>query len=357
MVSSFSTPRGVLCMRVFFCLPSQWRRYMLVILCIVVAVVFIATGYVKSRPAAPQAGQTVTVVVSAGMTAQGIAEVLKAQGIISNIMVFRVLAKIEGLDSSLQAGPYVFSPAMSIRQIIDMLARGQVAYHTITIPEGYDVEQIAALIENKHLGSAAAFKTAARQAVGPDYLIPRSGTEYNAEGFLFPDTYQVPWGMSERDMVQMMLTRFAREFTPDMRARAAAEGLTVRDVITLASLVEREAKKADERPIIAGVFLRRLQLDMPLQSCATIQYILGTSKAVLSVADTEIPSPYNSYQHTGLPPGPIASPGLASIQAVLNPVSTPYLYFVARTDGSHIFSETYEQHQAAIASLVTTPAP
>lgn len=351
MVSSFRTPWGFLLMRVFLCLPSQWRRYLTVTLLGLCVAVFAAIGYVKSHTAYPMAGQTVTVVVSTGMTAQNIADVLKDRGIINNTMAFRVLAKIEGLDNSLQAGLYVFSSDMSMQQIIDMLARGQVAYHTITIPEGYDVDQIAALIEAKHIGTAAAFKAAARQAAGPDYLTPLPGTEYNAEGFLFPDTYQVPWGMSEQDIVKMMMDRFAREFTPAMRAQAAAQGLTVRDVITLASLVEREAKKADERPVIAGVFLHRLQLGMPLQSCATIQYILGTPKVDLGVADTEIPSPYNTYQHTGLPPGPIASPGLASIRAVLNPAPTPYLYFVARPDGSHIFSETYEQHQAAIASL------
>lgn len=342
-------------MRVFFCfLPSCRQRYIVTLVFGLLVLVFATVGILAASAARHPAGPPVTVVVSAGMTAQNIADILHEQGIIGNTVVFRLLAKLEGLDSSLQAGPYVFSPGMPVQQIIRMLASGKVAYNTITIPEGYDVDQIAALIEAKHLGSATAFKAAARQAAGRDYLAEQPGTVYAAEGFLFPDTYQVPWGMSEQGIVDMMLDRFEQEFTPAMRVQAAAQGLTVRQVVTLASLVEREAKKEEERPVIAGVFLNRLRLHMPLQSCATIQYILGTPKTDLTVEDTEIPSPYNTYLHEGLPPGPIASPGLASIKAVLNPAPTPYLFFVARPDGSHIFSLTYEQHQAAIEALAAS---
>ena len=149
----------------------------------------------------------------------------------------------------------------------------------------------------------------------------------------------------------MMTTQFDRQFTEKMRARADEMKLSIKDVIILASLVEKEAQLPADRPIIAGVFLNRLKLDMPLQSCATIQYILGYPKAELTVADTERPSPYNTYQHMGLPPGPIANPGIAAINAVLYPEKTDYVYFVADPKGAHHFSKTYDEHLVAIEQV------
>ncbi|MDT8901048.1 endolytic transglycosylase MltG [Anaeroselena agilis] len=322
------------------------------LIAIVIAGVFVlAAGsavYSLARPVNASAGDAIMVVVKPGMATQAIGELLHDKGLIKNVLIFRVMAKMEGMEGSLQAGEYSFSKAMTVREIIGKLVRGETAYRQFTIPEGFTIDQIAALLEKNKLASAAKYKAVAAGYAPYDYIRPAANVKYQAEGFVFPDTYRVAAGTSEAQLVKMMMSQFDSQFTPTMRERAAELGLSVREVVILASLVEKEAQLAAERPVIAGVFLRRLKLGMPLQSCATIQYILGYPKPELTVQDTEIPSPYNTYQNMGLPPGPIASPGLASIKAVLYPADTEYLYFFANKDGSHVFSRTYEEHLAAI---------
>lgn len=335
-------------------LPIDNRiRKWLMPLAIAAAIVLLAGSAVYSlaRPVNTAANDAVTVLVKPGMTTQAIGELLYAKGLIKNVSIFRVVARLEKADGALQAGEYNFTRAMTVREMIGKLVRGETAYKQFTIPEGFTVDQIAALLESRKLAPADKFKAYAAGYTPYDYISPATNVKYKAEGFLFPDTYRVAAGSSPEQIAKAMSAQFDRQFTPAMRQRAADLGLSVRQVVILASLVEKEAQVAKERPVIAAVFLSRLKQEMPLQSCATIQYILGYPKAELTVQDTEIPSPYNTYQNMGLPPGPIANPGLASIQAVLYPASTDYLYFVANKDGSHIFSRTYDEHLAAIASL------
>ena len=168
---------------------------------------------------------------------------------------------------------------------------------------------------------------------------------------MFPNTYRITKETTEEEILSMMTLQFDQQFTGSMRTRATEIGLTIKDVMILASLVEKEAQLPSDRPLIAGVFLNRLQQKMPMQSCATIQYILGYPKPELTVLDTEIPSPYNTYQHMGLPPGPIANPGIAAINAVLYSEKTDFLYFVADKQGAHHFSKTYEQHLITIEQV------
>lgn len=305
--------------------------------------------YGLARPVNVQASDMVIISIAPGMSTQAIGEELYKQGLIKNILLFRILAKTQGLENSLQAGEYAISKAMSVKEIIGMLARGETAYLQFTIPEGYTIDQIAELLESKKLASAAKFKAYVAAYTPYDYVNPAANVKYKAEGFLFPDTYRIAAGTSTEDLAKMMAGQFERQFTPEMKQRAAERGLSIRETIILASLVEKEAKVDSERPIIAGVFMNRLKQGMPLQSCATIQYILGNPKAELTIQDTELPSPYNTYQNMGLPPGPIASPGLAAIKAVLYPADTDYLYFVAYQNGGHLFGKTYEEHLANIA--------
>jgi conserved hypothetical protein, YceG family len=317
-----------------------------------VLVVFAAsTFYSLALPVNAAAGDTVLIGVKTGMSTQTIGELLYSQGLIKSVSVFRALARLDGAEGRLQAGDYAFSKAMPVREIIGRLVRGETDFMQFTIPEGFTINQIAALLEEKKLASAAKFKACAANFAPYDYIAPAAASQYKAEGFVFPDTYRIAAGAGEEQLLKMMTTQFDRQFTPAMRQQAAAHGLSVREVVILASLVEKEARVDKERPIIAGVFLGRLRKDMPLQSCATIQYILGYPKPELTVQDTELPSPYNTYLHKGLPPGPIASPGLAAIEAVLNPANTDYLYFVATKEGNHIFSRTYEEHLAAIKRI------
>ena len=330
-------------------IDKQMRKWLIpLIIAGVFAILAGSAVYSLAKPVNAAAGDAVMVVVKPGMATQVIGELLYEKGLIKNVLLFRVVAKLEGAEGSLKAGEYAFSKAMTVNEMIGKLTRGETAYKQFTIPEGFTIDQIAAFLEKNNLASAAKYKAFAAGYAPYDYINPAANAKYKAEGFVFPDTYRIAAGTGEEQLVKMMMSQFDSQFTPAMRQRAAELGLSVRDVVILASLVEKEAQVAAERPVIAGVFMRRLKLEMPLQSCATIQYILGYPKPELTVQDTELPSPYNTYQNMGLPPGPIASPGLAAIKAVLDPADTEFLYFFANKDGSHVFSRSYDEHLAAI---------
>lgn len=198
-------------------------------------------------------------------TANEIGQLLYERGIIKSI-IFRVIAKMEHIDSSLQAGEYAFTSNMSISQIVSMLSKGETAYQQITVPEGFTVNQIASLIEEKHIGNSEKFKAAAQGYAPYDYMGAKDGMTYRSEGYVFPDTYRIPRGATEEQILNMMVKQFDRRFSPAMRERAGQLGLSIHEVITLASLVEKEAQLDSERPIIA-VFINRLKRGMPLQSC------------------------------------------------------------------------------------------
>ena len=321
---------------------------------LVIGVLSIMLGsfvYGLAKPVNSTAKDSASVSVRPGMTADNIGNLLYEQDLINNVFAFRVVAKINGLDNTLKAGDYSFTKGMSMAQIVERLASGATERRQITIPEGYTVNQIAALIQEKQFGDADKFKALARGYLPYSYMEGGTAVNYQVEGYIFPDTYQFDKGVTEEQLLTMMVGEFDQRLTPAMRARARELGLSVREVVILASLVEKEARFDSERPVIAGVFLNRLKSGMPLQSCATIQYILGYPKPELSIQDTEIESPYNTYLHDGLPPGPIANPGLAAINAVLYPANTRYLYFVADQDGRHHFSTSYEEHLAAIEQV------
>lgn len=307
--------------------------------------------YGLAQPVSSAAGEPVSIIVRPGMAADEIGNLLYKQGIIKSVLLFQMAVRLQGAGNLLQAGEYGFTKDMSIQQIVGMLARGETAYRLLTIPEGYTINQIANLLAEKKLGSATKFKAVAQNFTPFDYMNAKPGVAYMAEGYAFPDTYRITKGMTEEYILGLMVHQFDERFTPPMRKKAEEMGLSIRDVVILASLVEKEAQLDKDQPVIAGVFLRRLRLGMPLQSCATIQYILGYPKPELSVQDTEIASPYNTYQNPGLPPGPIANPGIAAINAVLNATDSGYLYFVADKQGAHHFSQTYEEHLAAIEKV------
>lgn len=308
-------------------------------------------AYDLAQPISTDSGAQVMITVKPGMSTQEIGQVLYDKKLIKSVSMFRMIARIEGLEKSLQAAEYSFNPNMSIRRIVGMLARGEVAYRQFTIPEGFTIDQIATLLAEKNLADADKFKAAAKSAPPFEYMETKESVVYPIEGFAFPDTYRVARGVTESQLLRMMVYQFNDRLSPELKERARQMELSLRDVVILASLVEKEARVEAERPIIAAVFLNRLKLEMPLQSCATIQYILGYPKPELTVQDTQIASPYNTYLHMGLPPGPIANPGIDSIRAVLNPAQTDNLYFVADKNGVHHFSKTYEQHLEAISRV------
>lgn len=322
---------------------------------LVVCLAFGGFFYYNSSTTAPKAGgdgQTVLFRVMPGMSAAAIAEQLKKDQLIDNVAAFRTEAKVSGLEKSLQAGTYRLTRGMSVRQIIDVFAKGKVEQIALTVPEGYTVVQIAELVEQLQLGKKARFLELAQQYAPYDYMLTDNpAITYKAEGFLFPSTYFVSEDMREEQIMAMMAKEFDKRLTPDKRQQLADRGLTVRQWVAMASLVEKEAQVEQDRPLIAGVFYNRLREEMPLQSCATIQYILGYPKAELTVADTQLPSPYNTYLHAGLPPGPIANAGAAAFAAALSPAQTEYKFFVVQPNGAHRFSRTYDEHLAAIQQV------
>ena len=298
-----------------------------------------------SKPFDPGNTETMLVTIPRGTSTSGIGEILESKGLISNSTVFRLKTKFAGHDGKYRAGEYYLSPGMSLDEIIEHLLAGRDNTTRFTIPEGYDLAKVADKLEAQGLIDREAFFKEIREGEFDYWFISGLEKEDNRlEGFLYPETYEIFADATEHDIIDKMLSQFNKVFTEEHKQRLKELELDIRDVIILASIIEREAVVSEDRPVIAGVFYRRLEIGMPLQSCATVQYILGEQKPVLSIADTQIQSPYNTYIIKGLPPTPICSPGIESINAALWPAETEYLYFLAKGDGSHVFSVTYEEH-------------
>ena len=297
-------------------------------------------------------GENIIITVEPGMTNADIATLLQNKKMINSPVFFRLQSKFARMERSLQAGEYEIVSGMSNWEIIDLFSKGQVRHKTLTIPEGFTIEQIAKKIEDSGLGSAEEYKKAAKDYAPYSYMeTSNNNVIFKAEGFVYPSTYYLSPGSSEKEILAIMVKEFDTQLTEDIRQKAKDKNMSVRDLVNLASLVEKEAVFPEERPVIAGVFLKRLQIQMPLQSDTTIQYILGVQKKEISIADTKIDSPYNTYLYAELPPGPIASPSISTINAVLDPKPTNYLYFVADLEGHHHFTETYQDHLKEIERI------
>ena len=302
----------------------------------------------------------VTFTIHPGETAAQIAQRLEEEGLIRDADAFRALLRLRGVDTRLEAGNYELRRTMSMNEIMAALQHGRPPTVRLTVPEGWRAEEIANLLRVVGLADPDEFLQIVRSGGNFDYdfLRDRPAGVTSLEGFLFPDTYEFPTDATARDVVQRMLETFGRRFTPELRAQARKQGLSVYQAVTLASIVEREAVIPDERPLIASVFLNRLRKGMYLNADPTVQYALGYQKQghtwwkrPLLLEDLDVDSPYNTYRHPGLPPGPICNPGLDSLKAVANPAHTDYYYFVANDvagDGSHVFAKTLEEHQANI---------
>jgi peptidoglycan lytic transglycosylase G len=245
----------------------------------------------------------------------------------------------------LKAGLYRLSPRSSLWDVVTTLSEGKTELLTLRVPEGYTAEQIAEELEKMKVVTVAQFLQAARDpAVLKELDIPGP----DAEGFLFPQTYRVPLGADAQALIELMVRQFRDSVGPDFDEKCKKRDLTPYRAVILASIVEKEAQKAEERPVIAGILYNRLHKKMRLEVNATLNYVLADKRAWLTDAQLSTRSPYNTYLHRGLPPTPICNPGLASLQAVLEPADVPYLYFVAQGDGSHLFASTFEEHKKNI---------
>ena len=289
-------------------------------------------------------GEKVYFKVQPGMSAGEIAAGLEELGIIDNRYMFWLLAKFNGYEAQFKVGNYEMAAHMDMNVIFDKLIKGDSARFRFTIPEGFSVLDIARRLDKEGIVEEKEFLALAKDYVPHDYMKKGGDIRYAAEGFLFPDTYEMGSDATAKDILDEMSGNLDNRLTEDMRARAAELGLSVFDLMTMASLVEKEARYPEDRPVIAQVFFKRLKVGMPLQTDASLQYLLDAPKEDVSIADTKIDSPYNTYQHMGLPPGPIANPGMAAIEAVLHPADTDYLYFVADRQGHNHYAYSYDEH-------------
>ncbi|MGA8575729.1 MAG: endolytic transglycosylase MltG [Candidatus Cybelea sp.] len=295
----------------------------------------------RSRPS--RASQ---IVVDRGSTFGEVARRLAEAGIISNVTSFRVLAHLRGEEAAVRAGEYRFPAHQTQSEILKALVTGgaQVAAW-VTVPEGFTIAQIAQRLQTDGIGPADRF---ARAFLSRRLIIDGTPTR-SLEGFLFPSTYLVPLGASPQQVGDLMITEFFKQLPGDAERRSKALRVSVPQAVTVASLVEREAKSEVDRPQIAEAIYNRLRLRMPLQVDATIEYALPQHKAQLSFSDLKIDSPYNTYLHDGLPPTPIANPGLPSLEAALHPSKGENLYYVYCGNGRHVFAKTLAEHQANVA--------
>ncbi|WP_373231744.1 endolytic transglycosylase MltG [Cohnella sp.] len=313
------------------------------------------------RPAA-SSSTPIEVTITSGMRAQKVAELLEQNGLIRSAFLFSGWLKIEGEGSRFQAGVYELTPGMTREQIVAKLNNGDIiaqATTRFTIPEGFTVQQIASrLAESGDVNKDKFTETASQtsQFTGSSWTksIPTTNNlRFPLEGYLFPDTYEMKRGSTETDIINRMLSELDHkidQLPEDWQITLEERGLTVHELLTIASLVEREVVLDEERAIVSSVIQNRLKIKMPLQIDATIQYLLDKQKERLLEVDLKVESPYNTYLQAGLPPGPIASPSYKSIEAALYPDETDYLYYVTKKDGtnSHLFAVTYSQHQKNI---------
>ena len=314
----------------------------------VMVVAFVIIPLAGSSPYTGERGVPVYFTVRPGMSVSEIGKELYERGIIDSEMKFWWTAKLNGFENKVKSGTFAMQTGMTPRDALEILVYGNTVTIRFTIPEGFSVRDIAQRLDDEGLVKADAFISLAKTYRPYPYVEEHENVRYAVEGFLFPDTYEINGQFDAARIMQMMAENFDRRLTKEMRDRAREMDLSIYELVTLASLVEKEAYHEEDRPIIAQIFLKRLRLGMPLQADPTVQYLLDAPKEDLLYRDTEIESPYNTYQNVGLPPGPIASPGTASLMAVLHPADTNYLYFVADRNGNNYYATNYADHLALV---------
>lgn len=286
--------------------------------------------------------------IDAGSSLTEVSNKLEKQGIIKSSNYFTYYTKLKGLEKDIQAGRYAIPPRIRLNELLEKLQNPQKEYAKVTIPEGYTLFQITQKLIKNNLIDEEIFLKIAKE--GLEHFKPyrnNSDISYKLEGYLFPDTYFIPKGLSEKDIIDMMIKRFNEKFSDKYKKRAKELGFNLHEVVTIASLIEKEAANDRERKTIAGVIYNRIEKNMPLQIDASVIYGITKGKSHINrlmYKDLKSESKYNTYKYAGLPPSPIASPGQASIEAALYPEKHDYLYYVLGTEG-HVFGKTYEEHR------------
>jgi UPF0755 protein len=296
------------------------------------------------RPAAAH-GKDMLFTLLPGQGLKQTATALEQKGLVTDALRFTVLARLEKKDTLLKAGEYFLSTAMTPKEILGQMVEGRVHLYRVTIPEGYNMVQIAGAVAAAGLADTEDFLATIRN---PDTAHALGIPADTLEGYLFPDTYYFPRGLDAGAIAATMVKQFRAAFKPEWAARAREMGMSVHEVVTLASIIEKETGAPEERPLIASVFHNRLKKGMRLETDPTVIYGIKNFDGNIKRKHLETYTPYNTYKIKGLPPGPIASPGALAIEAVLYPAKSKYLYFVSRKDGTHQFSKTIKEHNAAV---------
>jgi UPF0755 protein len=330
-------------------------RKLLVTLLVVVVLLLGAGAFVANEmrgrvqePYKGYAGTEQFVEIPQGASSAEIRRRLLESGVVSDDLSLRAALWWSGRSRSLQAGEYRFDQSMSALAVIDKIASGDVYTQRLTFPEGLTIGEMSKVFESRGFGSAREFIKAASNASLVKDLDSKAA---DLEGYLFPETYPLPRRADAQRLVAMMVDRFRSSYDETLRARAEAQQMTTRQVVTLASLIEKETARAEERPLVAAVYRNRIKRGMGMQADPTVVYALtkaGKYDGNIRREDLSFDSPYNTYRYPGLPPGPIAAPGRASLDAALAPADVPYLYFVSRNDGSHVFAATLTEHNANV---------
>jgi UPF0755 protein len=323
---------------IFFAIP------LFIIICVASGLAIALLNYADT-PMKTGASKNVTVNVRSGQTLRATADMLYQENIIRNPLKFILIARLKGYDKRLKAGEYLLSAAMSPRKIMEIMVKGTVKLHKFTVPEGYNLNQIAELVEHTGFASQDDFIRAATDAA----LAHASGLEADTfEGYLFPDTYFFPKEVRVEKIISTMIHRFRSVFLPEWKIRAENLGFSIHQIVTLASIIEKETGAPFERPIISSVFHNRLKMKMRLESDPTVIYGIKNFDGNLTRKHLLTRTPYNTYKIRGLPAGPIANPGRAALEAALYPADTSYIYFVSKKDSTHHFSTNLKQHNQAV---------
>lgn len=295
------------------------------------------------QPADPGREKIFTVAPGSGLAQ--VARQLKAKGVVKNARYFVLLARMQGLTTAVQAGEYLFSAPATPATVLGRLARGDVRQLSLTVPEGLALKEIAVLVEEQGAGKAEEFL---RLAFDPAFVSALGIDAASLEGYLFPETYSFAKGTSERQLLRIMVDEMRAHLGDELLARAASMNLSAHELLTLASIIQKEAGRTDEMPIISAVYHNRLKRGMRLQADPTVIYGITDFDGNLTRRHLRERTPYNTYRVAGLPPGPIAGPGQKALDAAVNPADTNALYFVSRGDGSHVFSGNLRQHNKAV---------
>jgi peptidoglycan lytic transglycosylase G len=321
----------------------------ILLLLVLLAGAGVALRFLWSRPYSAAPGVEKFVMIPRGTSSYETAHLLEREGVVRHWAVFLAYLKLAKPRSPLQAGEYRFAEPLSVIQVADKLIRGLIYYHEFTVPEGYSLFEIGAMLEQKGFARAADLLAAAGRT---DLVADLSQSARNLEGYLFPDTYRLARGTTADEIARIMVRRF-REVYAGLQPLLPQSPLNLQQVVTLASLIEKETSVDAERELISAVFQNRLKKGMLLQCDPTVIYaaqLKGNYRGTIFQSDLESNSPYNTYRHPGLPPGPIANPGKRSLEAALSPAQSDYLYFVADNRGGHVFSRTLEEHQRAVSA-------